>query len=220
MYDKDKTRIWIPWSTPPYCRTMVGTVSVIPRKRRRSFLDNENYINYIQSNPKLLKTVDELAVSDTGTTGNYLTLYSPCENKQLAINPIPICMSNGQIITSTHTDLLYKQDLPIAARKSHLFPGLNKALMSIGIFCDHGCQATFYDKTVLILNKGSGKLMMKGTRDTRSNLYMFNLNQKNKLMTEFTTPGEYFSGSMYGCNSKGTLVDYHHASCWSPTQYG
>ena len=42
----------------------------------------ENYISYIQSNPKLVQTVDNLAVTDTGTTGNYLTLDLPCDNKQ------------------------------------------------------------------------------------------------------------------------------------------
>ena len=49
---------------------------------------NENYINYIQSNPKLVRTVDEIAVAYTGTTGNDLTLDSPCNNKQLAFGDI------------------------------------------------------------------------------------------------------------------------------------
>ena len=49
---------------------------------------------------------------------------------------------------------------------------------------------------------------------------MLNLNQQNKIMTESTTPEEYFSGSAYECKSKSTLVDYHHASCRSPTQSG
>ena len=99
-------------------------------------------------------------------------------------------MPNGEIITSIHTALLSKQDLPIPARKAHLFTCLNKALLQIGTFCDHGCQATFDDKTKLIINKGSGKVMMTGTRYPRSNLYMLNLTHQNKLMIEFTTPGE------------------------------
>ena len=61
---------------------------------------------------------------------------------------------------------------------------------------------------------------MKGTRDTRTNLYMLNLNQKKKLMTESTTPDKYFAGSAYECKSKTTLVDYHHAFWLRPTQYG
>ena len=74
---------------------------------------NKHYIHYIQSNPNLEQTVDELAAEDTGTIGHYLTLDSPCDNKQLAINPLPIRMPNGKIVMSTHTDLLSKQDLPI-----------------------------------------------------------------------------------------------------------
>ena len=156
--------------------------------------------------------MDELAVSDVGTIGHYLTLESPFHNKQLDIILLPIRMPNGEIITSTHTSLLFKKDLPIQARKAHIFPGLNNALLSIGTFFDHGYQAIFDDNTVLILNKGSRKVMIKCKRDPRSNLYMLNLNQENNVMTEFPTPDEYFEGSVYECKSKVTLVDYHHVS--------
>ena len=56
---------------------------------------NDNYINYIQSNPKFVQTVNELAVTDMGTTGNYLNLDLPCNNKQQAVHPLPIQMPNG-----------------------------------------------------------------------------------------------------------------------------
>ena len=64
---------------------------------------NENYINYINYNPELVHKVDGLEVTDTGTTGNYLTLDLPCDNKQISVIPLPIRMLNGEIITSTHT---------------------------------------------------------------------------------------------------------------------
>ena len=73
-------------------------------------------------------------------------------------------------ITSSYTDLLYKKYLPIEAQKAHIFPGLKKALLSIGTFFDNGLQAIFDDKTVLIINKGSGKVMMRCKRDPRSNM--------------------------------------------------
>ena len=57
---------------------------------------NANYINYIQSNPKLVLSVEDLALADTGTTGHYLTLNSPCINKLKAIYPLPIQMPNGE----------------------------------------------------------------------------------------------------------------------------
>ena len=164
--------------------------------------------------------MDNLAVADTGTTGHYLTLDLSCNNKQQAVHPLPIQMPNGEIIMSTRKALLSHQDLPIKARKSHVSPGLNKALLSIGTLCDHGCESTFNDKYVHILNKWSGKVIMKGTRDPRTNVYMLNLTQRNKLMTESTTPDKYFAGSAYECKSKITLVDYHHSSCWITTQSG
>ena len=129
-------------------------------------------------------------------------------------------MPNREISTPIHMTLPSKKDLPIEAQKSHIFPRLNKTLLSIGTFFDHGCQAIFDEKTVIILNKGSGKVMIKYKRDTQPNLYMLNLTQRNKLMTELPTPDEYFAGSVYDCKSKGTLVDYHHAPFWIPTQYG
>ena len=109
-------------------------------------------------------------MADTRTTGHYMTLDSPSDNKKISVIPLPIRMQNGEIITSTHTALLSKPDLPTEARKAHLFPGLKKALLSIGTFCDHIFQAVFDDKEVLILNKRNGKTMMKGRRYPLSSL--------------------------------------------------
>ena len=172
------------------------------------------------SNPTLVHKVDELAVENTGRTGNDMTLDLPCKNKQLTVVPLTICMLNGEIITSTHTTLLSKTDLPIEARKAHLFPCPNRVLLLIRTFCDHGCQSVLDDKTVIILNKGNGKIMMKGKRYPLSNLYMLNFTQRNDIMTEFQTPDKYFVGSVNECKSKVILVDYHHTSCWIFTQSG
>ena len=113
----------------------------------------ENYINYIWSNPKLVLSMDDLAVVDTGTMGYYLTSDSPCSNKQKAFHLLPIQMPNGEVIKSMHTTLLAHPDLPIKAKQAHLFPGLTKALLSIGTLCEHGCEATFNEKYLHINNK-------------------------------------------------------------------
>ena len=155
--------------------------------------------------------MDDLAVADTGIMGHYLTLELPCKNKQQAVHPLLIQMPNGKIITSTHTSLLSQPDLPLQAQNAHIFPGLNKALLSIVILCNYGCEATFNDRSVCILNKQGGKIIKRGTQDTHTNLYILNLTQKKKLMTESTTLDENFAGSVYECKSKITLVDYHHA---------
>ena len=153
-------------------------------------------------------------------TGHYLTLNLPYCNKRKAIHPLPIQMPNGKIIKYTHTALLNHQALPFQARQAHLFPGLMKALLSIGTFCEHGCEATFTNKSIRIKNKQSGQTIIGGTRDARTNLYMLILTQRNNLMTDPKTPDENFSCSSYECKPKKTLVDYHHASFWSPTHYG
>ena len=101
--------------------------------------------------------MDELVVADTGTTGHYLTLNYQFYNKQISVTPLPIRIPNREIITSIHMALIAKPDLTIEAQKGHIFPVLNKALFSIGTFCDRVCQSVFDDKTVLILNKGNGK---------------------------------------------------------------
>ena len=78
--------------------------------------------------------MDELKIVDTRTTVNYLTLDSPIYNKTITVIPLPICMPNSEIITSTHMALLSKTDLPIESWKAHIFPGINKALLSIEKF--------------------------------------------------------------------------------------
>ena len=136
---------------------------------------SENYINYIQSKPKLVLSVEDLAVADTGTTGHYPTLNLPLSKKIKAIHPLPIHMTNGEIIESTHTKLLNHQDLPFKSRQAHLFSELRKSLLSIGTFCEHGCEATLTNKSVHTKNKKSGRTIMGGTRDARTNLYMLSL---------------------------------------------
>ena len=142
---------------------------------------NENYINYIQSNPKLVLSVDDLAVADMGNMGHYRTLDSPCSNKQKTVHPLPIQMPNGDIIKSTHTALLDHPDLPLQARQAHLFPGLKKALLSIGTLCKHGCESTFNENSVHIKNKQSGNTIIRRKRYACIDLYMLSLTQKCQM---------------------------------------
>ena len=105
--------------------------------------------------------MDDLAVAETGTTVNYLTLDSPYSNKKKAVHPLPIQMPNEEVIKSTNTALLDHPDLPLQAQQAHLFPGLTKALLSIGTLCENVCEATFNNKLSHIKNKQSGKTIMR-----------------------------------------------------------
>ena len=67
-------------------------------------------------------------------------------------------MPNGEIIYSTHTAYLQINTLPEEARRAHIFPRLNKVLLSIGTIFYHGCIAVVDDKWVTISEKLTGKI--------------------------------------------------------------
>ena len=93
------------------------------------------------------------AVADSGTTRHYITPTTPCMNKQTANNLIPINMTKGEIITSTHIALLPQQNLLDKARKAHIFPGLQKPLISIGTLCDKNCITVFNEQRSQYMTK-------------------------------------------------------------------
>ena len=78
------------------------------------------------------------------------------------------------------------------------FPELkNKALLSIGMFCDNGCIAIFDNKKVHIINKKTNKHIMHVTRNNQTSLYMVPLKpEQNENMKEVKIPERHFAGSI------------------------
>ena len=108
---------------------------------------------------------------------------SPCQTDKLSHQPIQ--------------DYSPNRTYGLKHGKHIFFWVFTKPCCQLELFCDHGFQAVFDDKEVLILDKRNGKMMMKGRRDTFSNLYMLDLNQHNSLMIDFRTPDECFAGNLY-----------------------
>ena len=159
----------------------------------------DKHINIIETTNTIThKHVDNLAAAESGTLGRFLKPNSPCVNKRIATNPLVIRMPDRHIIYSSHTALLPQDTPPIEARHAHIFPDLkNKALLSIGMFCDNGCLAIFDDKKVHIINKKTNKQIMHGTRNNQTSLYMVPLKPKqNENMTELKIPECHFSGGL------------------------
>ena len=104
-----------------------------------------------------------------------------CTNKQTATQPIPIKMTNGEIITSSHIALLPQHNLPDKARQAHIFLGLQKPLISIGTLCDNNCIAVFDEKRVTIYDKSTRQIVMQGQREPNTTLYMINM-RHDKIM--------------------------------------
>ena len=123
------------------------------------------------------------AVADSGTTGHYITTTTLCVDKQIVNNPIPIKMLNGEIITSTHIALLPQYNVPDKARKAHIFPGLQKPLISIGTLCDNNCISVFDAKRVTIYDQTTRNIVIQVHRDPMNTLYMINMTAPLKSMT-------------------------------------
>ena len=115
----------------------------------------DKHINIIgTTNTITHKYVDNLAAADSVTLGLRKNSNSLCVDKRIAKNPLGIRLPDGHSIYYYHISLLPLKTLPVEARHAHIFHDLkNKALLSIGMFCDNGCLALFYDKKVHIINK-------------------------------------------------------------------
>ena len=142
---------------------------------------NKNYSNLVNNKSKEQINFNSIcldssleSVADSGTTGHYITTTTQCVDKQMANNPIPIKMLNGEIITSTHIALLPQYNLLDKARKSHIFPGLQKPLIPIGTLNDNNCIAVFDAKRVTIYDQTTRNIVMQGQRDPVTTLYMIN----------------------------------------------
>ena len=94
---------------------------------------DKNYSNLVNNNRNEQLNFNSMcidssleAVEDSGTTGHYITPTITCTNKHTATQPIPIKMPNGDIITSSHIELIPQHNLPDKARKAHIFPDLTE----------------------------------------------------------------------------------------------
>ena len=103
------------------------------------------------------------SIGDTGTTSHFFPLGTPVHNIRVAQTPIIITNPNGAMMQSTHTAEMYIPDLPTAAKTGHIVPELaSSPLLSIGQFCDAGCDVTFTAGDVVV--RLNNKVILLGTR--------------------------------------------------------
>ena len=158
------------------------------------------------------------AVADSGTTGHYITPTTPCTNKQTATQTITTKITNGQIIKLSHIALLPQHNLPDKARQAHIFPGLQKPLISIGTLCDNNCIPVFDEKRVTIYKKSKRQIFMQGHRYPNNTLYMINMAAPLGSMKEQHIPDTLRANHLYEKKSKQEPTLFYHAACFSPTK--
>ena len=78
-----------------------------------------------------------MGIGDSGTTGSCACFNAKVVDVKPAGNlSIKVSLANGTHVHSTHIGYLPQQHLPLQARLVHLFPKLNKVLLSLSQFCD------------------------------------------------------------------------------------
>ena len=117
------------------------------------------------------------------------------------------------ILARTHSGARH---LPEKARKAHIFPGLQKPLISIGTLCDNNCIAVFDEKRVTIYDKTTRQIVMQCHRDPKTKLYIINMTAPMRKMTEQHIPDTLRANHLYEKKSKQELTLFYHAACFSP----
>ena len=123
--------------------------------------------------PALNPSADRRAIVESGCTSHFIGPDKPCVNKVPTEHGISVRLPNGETMQYTHTALLPFPQLLLAARRAHVFPGLqNKALLSIDQFCDSNFTAVFHNSQVNLINDNT---TITGQRYPSTGLYYIDL---------------------------------------------
>lgn len=117
-----------------------------------------------------------------------------------------MAQANDSIITSSHIGDLNYSPLPPAACKAHLFPALNKSLISVKQFCDHGCTVFFTKPKAYVIYKGD--IVLVAHRCPTSGLWLVPLS---------TTHPPALCNAVTSPTKLPDMVAYSHATLFSPS---
>jgi hypothetical protein len=75
----------------------------------------------------------ETSIVESACTGHFLLINAPFQSKVKSIDPLRVCLPNGNTMDSTHTSSLDIPELRQAASMAHVCPGMeNHSLLSVG----------------------------------------------------------------------------------------
>ena len=129
-----------------------------------------------------------MGIGDSGTTGSHACLNAKVVDIKPAGNlSIKVSLANGTHVHSTHIGYLPQQHLPLQARLVHLFPNLNKVLLSLGQFCDAGMKIILTKKKLLaVMDDESNDVILEGTRETSDGMWYIDLETGGKPANPIT----------------------------------
>ena len=125
----------------------------------------------------------KLACSDTGSTN---LLIRQSDSSAVIIDPylqaISLTLTNGSIISSSCSGLLYFDNLPHPI-KAYIFPDhiLHTSLLSVSELCNVGCLATFTDTHFQITYNNS--IVIHGTKAATDTLWTAQLPTQSTIIS-------------------------------------
>jgi hypothetical protein len=158
-----------------------------------------------------------MAIADTGASGHSIRPQDPHETNGTQQDSITVGLPNGATLQSSPNNCtLDIPQLPDAARKAHLIPGLtHSSLVSIGTLCDAGCKATFDRTTVVITNHND--IVMTGPRDPRTGLWKLPMTPTSTNIPEMPTTLQCANVLQLQTGIR-RMVKYLHAAAFSPVK--
>ena len=113
-------------------------------------------------------------------------------------------------MTSSHTALLAFPRLPELVRKAHIFLSMrNKALLSLGQFCENEYDVLLTKITISINHHHSPALSLQGHRNKTTVMWTIDISIS-------PTPTNVKSSNVYKLNKKRDIVTYLHKAAVSP----
>ena len=93
-------------------------------------------------------------------------------------------------MSSSHTATLKLKKLPKEVTKAHIFPTMNKSLLSLGTFCDNDYTIILTKSEIEINHNVNKKLNLNGYRDTTTGMWMADISPKEETPV---IPQTYYS---------------------------
>ena len=95
-------------------------------------------------NTSNIKIAVDMAVADSGATGNFILPGTKVSNMKISKKPITINLPDVTQLKSTHTCEINVPRIPKEARQAHVVPGMaHTSLISMKILTDVGCKVVY-----------------------------------------------------------------------------
>ena len=123
----------------------------------------------------------------------------------------------GKKLVSTHECEIDNPNLPKAARKAHIVPGLaHTSLVSVKMLIDAGCFVT-YGKNVIVYH--NEKVVWKGPREKLTGLWVLPLKPNIKIPTyQEENARNHTVNNVYQMSSKEEVIKFLHQCSFCPTK--